>query len=152
LADELARRFDAAYEEVYCPVMGEHGEHIVPVFSRATVGGEPVSLSSAERTAVLDYTRQIPYDIIDVRGAEGTSRWVTGRGVSTLVQSLLAGGVDDPICLSTPLAGEYGYEDVCLSVPVRLSASGVSEILEWDLAADERERLDAAYADISADR
>lgn len=151
LADELARRFDASPAAVDCPVMGEHGEHIVPVFSRATVRGEPIDLSAADRQAVLDYTRQVPYDVIDVRGAEETSRWVTGRGVSVLVQAILDGGLDEPVCLSTPLAGEYGYEDVCLSVPVRLSGAGVAEILEWDLTADERDRLDAAYADISGD-
>lgn len=152
LADELARRFDASPAEVSCPIMGEHGEHIVPLFSRATVRGEPISLTKTAREEVLDYTRQVPYDVIDVRGADETSRWVTGRGVSVLVQSILAGGLDDPVCLSTPLAGEYGYDDVCLSVPVRLSEDGVAEILQWDLAADERGRLDKAYEDISADR
>lgn len=152
ITDELARRFDAAHEDIDCPIMGEHGEHIVPLFSRTTVRGEPVVLDPGEREEILDYVRDIPYDIIAVRGASETSRWVTGHGVALVVRAILAGGTDDPVCLSTPLAGEYGYDDVCLSVPMRLSDSGVEEILEWKLSDYERERLDTAYRDIRADR
>lgn len=39
VADAIARRLDVDPATVDCPVLGEHGEHIVPAFSRATVGG-----------------------------------------------------------------------------------------------------------------
>lgn len=145
LADALAAMVGTEPGEVSCPVMGEHGEHVVPVFSRATVGGEPLSLSPEQRRAAVEHVRDVPYDVIDLRGAHETSRWVTGRGVAHLVASLLTGGPDDPVCLSTPLAGEYGYDDVCLSVPVTLGPEGVESIHEWELSDAERERLDAAY-------
>lgn len=151
VADAIARLRDATPREVSCPVLGEHGEHIVPAFSRATVRGEPADLSADEREEVREYARDIPYRIMGWRGASETSRWVTGRGVALLVRRLLDGGVDDPVCLSTPLDGEYGYEDVCLSVPVTLSGEGVERIHEWDLPADERERLDDACRAIEAD-
>jgi malate dehydrogenase len=146
IADELARRFDASPAAVSCPVLGEHGEHMVPAFSRATVDGEPIDLSAAEREAVLDYVREVPYDVIDVRGGDDSSRWVTSRGVAAIVARLVAGGTEEPVCLSTPLAGEYGFEDVSLGVPVRLDADGVAGIVEWDLAPDERDRLERAAA------
>lgn len=145
LADKLAAMADADPDEVSCPVLGEHGEHVVPAFSRATVGGEPLSLSREQRREAIEYVRDVPYDVIDLRGGHETSRWVTGRGVALLVASLLTGGPDEPVCLSTPLAGEYGYDDVCLSVPVTLGPEGVEEIHEWELPDRERERLDAAY-------
>ncbi|THE64958.1 lactate dehydrogenase [Salinadaptatus halalkaliphilus] len=146
LADELARRTDAAPDEIYCPILGEHGEHMVPVFSRATAAGEALSFSSGERQAILDYVRQVPYDVIDKRGADDSSRWVTGRGAALLVSRLLAGGTDrnDPVCLATPLDGEYGLEDVTLSVPVVLDSDGVAEILEWELTDEERRGLEDA--------
>lgn len=133
--------------DVYCPIIGEHGEHMVPVFSRATIDGEPVELSADEREEILDYVRSIPYDVIEMRGGD-SSRWVTGRGVSLIVSRLLEGGTDpdDPVCLSTPLRGEYGLEDVTLSVPVVLDESGVADVVEWDLAPDEREGLEDAAA------
>lgn len=145
LADKLAAMADADPGEVSCPVLGEHGEHVVPAFSRATVGGEPLSLSPEQRREAVEYVRDVPYDVMGLRGAHESSRWATGRGVGLLVTSLLSGGPDEPVCLSTPLSGEYGYEDVCLSVPLALGAEGVEEIHEWDLPDPERERLDAAY-------
>jgi malate dehydrogenase len=145
VADELARVCETTPENVSCPVLGEHGEHIVPVFSRATANGDPVTLTADQRESITDYARQIPYDIIQWRGAETSSRWVTGRGVATLVSRILDGGVDDPVGLSTPLAGEFGYEDVSLGVPVTLDADGVEAVHEWDLNDEERAALDAAY-------
>lgn len=146
IADELARRFEVSPADVYCPILGEHGEHMVPAFSRATVDGEPIDLSATEREAILEYVHQVPYDVIDARGPDDSSRWVTGRGAATLVSRILAGGTDPdrPVCLSTPLRGEYGLAEVALSVPVVLDAGGVAEIVEWDLAAEERWGLERA--------
>ncbi|WP_435551893.1 malate dehydrogenase [Natrinema sp. CGMCC1.2065] len=146
IADELARRFDTSPAAVSCPVLGEHGEHMVPAFSRATVDGEPIDLSATEREAVLEYVRDVPYDVIERRGPEDSSRWVTSRGVATIVARLADGGTDEPVCLSTPLSGEYGLEGVSVSVPVRLDAGGVGEVVEWDLAPNERDGLERAAA------
>lgn len=144
MADAIARRMGADPADVHCPLLGEHGEHLVPAFSRATVAGEPLELSAEARAELLDYTRSVPYEVIAQRGPEHSSRWVSGRGAALLVASLLGGGTDEPICLSTPLDGEYGIEGVSLSVPLTLTADGVGEILEWGLSAEEHEGLAAA--------
>lgn len=146
LADQIARRVDAPPADISCPTMGEHGEHLVPVFSRATVRGEPVSFSSDERTAMTEAVKDAPYDVISLRGPAETSRWVTARGTASLVATLLDGGPDEPLCCSVPLDGEYGYRDLSLSVPVRLSANGVESIVEWELTDAERAALDEAAA------
>jgi malate dehydrogenase len=144
VADEVARLRDGRPESVHCPVIGEHGEHIVPLYSRATVDGEPAELDDDDRRQVTEYARQIPYDIIDWRGADTSSRWVTARGVASLATTVLDGGTDDPVGLSTPLDGEFGYEALSIGVPVTLDAGGIAAIHEWDLAPDERDALDAA--------
>ena len=144
IADELGRLADTSPARVSCPVLGEHGEHVVPAFSQATVDGEPLELTADERERALEYVRNVPYDVIARRGGDETSRWVTGRGVAALVERLLEGGTDEPVCLSTPLAGEYGLRDVSLSVPVTLDRAGVAEIHEWTLADAERAGLEAA--------
>lgn len=148
VADELARLRDADPEDVYCPVIGEHGEHIVPLYSRATVDGEPADLDGEEREHLTDYARQIPYDIIGWRGADTSSRWVTGRGVAELALAILDGGTDEPVGLSTPLAGEFGYEDLSLGVPVTLDGDGVAAVHEWELSDAERAALDEAHDSI----
>jgi malate dehydrogenase len=148
---EIGRLRDADPHAVECPMMGEHGENLVPVLSRTTVDGDPVDLSADEREHLLDYVREIPYEVMRQRGAEESSRWVSGRGTAAVAHAILAGGTDEPICLSVPLEGEYGYEGVCMSVPVVLSGEGWERIERWSLAEDERERLDAAYDHLSTE-
>lgn len=144
-AAEIGRIYDVDSSSVYCPMMGEHGENVVPVFSRTTVEGDLVDLSDDQRRQVLDYVRDVPYDVMRQRGPEESSRWVSGRGVAAVAHAILTGGTADPVCLSVPLDGEYGYDGVSLSVPIRLSADGWDSIEQWSLSAWERDRLDAAY-------
>ena len=150
VADAIADLRGVDHAAVRCPVVGEHGDGIVPVFSRATVGGDPADLDTEERQSVLDYARDVALDVIDKRGFDETSRWVTGRGVALLCAGILDGGTEEPVGLCTPLDGEYGHRDVSVGVPVTLSAAGVDRIHEWDLDDAERERFDAAVADIRA--
>ncbi len=157
-ADALADVLGAHPNAVRCPTLGEHGENVVPVFSRVRVDGDPVEVPADERAAVLEYMRDVPFEIAEYRGVDETSRWVTSAGVTRVLRSMAAGDGDgetdaapEPLCLSTPLAGEYGFEGVALSVPVTLSETGVTEIREWDLSDDEWARLREAYEAVRAD-
>lgn len=153
---------DTPWPSVSCPVMGEHGDGIVPVFSRLRIDGEPATLSKSERDAVREYVREIPFEIASRRGPEETSRWVTSAGVVRLIRRMFAddersgdgdqgSGSESTVCLSTPVDGEYGLSGGCLSVPVALTSDGVGDVLEWDLAPGERERLERAHRSICED-
>lgn len=159
---------DVPWASVSCPVMGEHGDGVVPVFSRLHIDGDPVTLSESERTAVREYVREIPFEIASKRGPEETSRWVTSAGLVRLIRRMLAddgnvaagagaGGrsvdadAEPTVCLSTPVDGEYGLSDGCLSVPITLTREGAGEILEWDLEPEEQRRLKRAHESIRAD-
>lgn len=144
MADWIATRESVSPAVVDCPMLGEHGENLVPAFSRATVDGEPLSVTEKDREDALDFVTSAPYEVIDRRGAEQSSRWVSGRGAALLVTRLLDDGTSEPVCLAVPLDGEYGFEDITLSVPVRFDSSGWNEILEWELSAWERQRLSKA--------
>ena len=152
-ADKISEICAVSASSVYCPIVGEHGEHVVPLFSRLTVDREPITLTEQERKEVREYVRNVPYDVINLRGQAETSRWVSGHGVARLTQAVLDGGLDsDPIALSVPLDGEYGFTDVCLSVPVRFGRAGIEQVLEWHLNDEERERLIAAYESLKTNR
>lgn len=144
LADAIARERGVEPHRVECPVIGEHGDDLVPVFSRARIDGAPADLTAAERERAGEYARSIAYEVIQLRGEADSSRWVTGQGVAWLCRRLLAGGTDRPVGLSTPLDGEFGEHDVSLGVPLTLSTDGVDRIHEWDLAESERAGLAAA--------
>jgi malate dehydrogenase len=154
-AHGLAARRDVPPASVEVPTVGQHGEHVVPVFSRATIDGQSVTVTDDERDDLVDYVREIPYDIVQMRGAADSSRWVTGAGVARTVETILDAR-EDVLCLSTPLDGEYGESDVALAVPVEVSDAGVTTIREWSLSEWERERFaegaDAVRATLAAHR
>lgn len=150
-ARSLATRFDVQPSEVYSPVMGEHGEGVVPVFSKTTISGEAVSLGKAARATIRDEIRDIVYEVIQLRGASESSRWVSSYGVALLARAMIRDDVNEPVCLSTVLDGEYGYTGAALSVPVLLSSSGIEQRVIWELAEEEREQFEAAYNAVSAD-
>ncbi|MCX7929360.1 MAG: malate dehydrogenase, partial [Chlorobi bacterium] len=45
--------------------------------------------------------------------------------------------------------GEYGLRDVCIGVPVKIGSSGIEQIIEVQLTADERSLLEQSAADVS---
>lgn len=162
-AHEIGRQTGAHPCTVTCPVMGEHGEGIVPVFSKLRIDGDPATVTADQRSAVREFVRRVPFEIASRRGANETSRWVTSAGVVRVVRSMIdasstarsstgpAGGSRTAVCLSTPLDGEYGFDDGCLSVPVTMTATGVGDILEWELTEEETARLAAAHERVTAD-
>lgn len=135
---------------VYCPVMGEHGNEIVPVFSRLRIDGSTTTLPDEQRSEVRRYAQEIPFEIAKERGVSETSRWVTSAGVVRIIRKMMV-NESSPTCLSTPLSGEYGFSDGCLSVPVTVTLDGVTDIVEWELSAEEKQRLRSAHETIRTD-
>lgn len=117
-------------------VLGEHGEHQVPVFSRLdTPVPEPV------REEILARMRTASMEVI--RGKGGT---VFGPAyhIVALIRAVLEDSKEVYPC-SAVLEGEYGEEGCSLGVPVRIGREGIEEIIEWELDAwEERHFRDAA--------
>ncbi|MDD1653543.1 MAG: lactate dehydrogenase [Methanomicrobiales archaeon] len=116
-------------------VLGEHGEHQVPVFSRL-----PVAVEVPDRERILSSLRAASMPVIRGKGAT-----VFGPSVhiAALLRALL-GGVDGPVPCSCVLEGEYGIRGCSLGVPALLGKEGVREIVEWPLDPWEREQLERA--------
>jgi malate dehydrogenase len=47
---------------------------------------------------------------------------------------------------SVYLEGEYGLEDICFGVPVKLGRNGVEQIIDVDLTDDERAAMERSAA------
>lgn len=116
-------------------VLGEHGEHQVPVFSRLeTRVPEPV------RDEILTELRGASMEVI--RGKGGT---VFGPALhmAHLVRMVLADTRELAIC-SSVLDGEYGQSGCSLGVPVRVGREGILSIEEWDLDPWEAKKMKTA--------
>jgi len=118
-------------------VLGEHGEHQVPVFSRLDI---PVEVSVREE--ILKGLRGASMEVI--RGKGGT---VFGPALhlARLVRMVLADTKEMAVC-SAVLEGEYGLDRCSLGVPVTVGREGIREIHEWDLDTWEQQKMDEAGA------
>ena len=105
-------------------VLGEHGEHQVPLFSKV---GTPVD--AGEREAILSQMRGASMEVI--RGKGGT---VFGPAyhISMLMRAILEDRREMLSC-SCVLDGEYGFFGCSLGVPARIGREGILGIEEWDL-------------------
>ncbi|WP_292519797.1 lactate dehydrogenase [Methanoculleus sp.] len=118
-------------------VLGEHGEHQVPLFSK--VGA---NIGLAEREAILSRMRGASMEVI--RGKGGT---VFGPAyhITMLIRAILEDRREVLPC-SCVLDGEYGLSGCSLGVPARIGREGVIGIEEWDLDPWENAKMAEAGA------
>lgn len=105
-------------------VIGEHGEHQVPLFSRL-----PVPVSEGIREEILQELRSSSMEVI--RGKGGT---VFGPGfhIAGLID-MIARDSRSVISCSCILEGQYGLDQCSVGVPARVGRGGIHEIPEWSL-------------------
>jgi malate dehydrogenase len=116
-------------------VLGEHGEHQVPVFSNLSV---PVGIPVREE--ILSGLRGASMEVI--RGKGGT---VFGPALhlAQLVRIILH-NTRELVSCSTVLEGEYGLSGCSLGVPARIGHGGIIAVEEWDLDSWEKEKMQGA--------
>ncbi|NLZ30900.1 MAG: lactate dehydrogenase [Methanomicrobiales archaeon] len=118
-------------------VLGEHGEHQVPLFSKT---GAHIGIEDREET--LTRLRGASMEVI--RGKGGT---VFGPAyhIAMLVRAILEDRREVLSC-SCVLDGEYGLSGCSLGVPARIGREGILGIEEWSLDPWEEERMAEAGA------
>jgi malate dehydrogenase len=116
-------------------VLGEHGEHQVPVFSRL---GRKVGMR--QRNEILAELRGASMEVI--KGKGGT---VFGPALhlTHLMRMVLMNTRELAIC-SSVLEGEYGITGCSLGVPCIIGTEGIQKIEEWPLDAWEQKNMDEA--------
>ncbi len=116
-------------------VLGEHGEHQVPVFSRLAK-----KVGIRQREEILAELRGASMEVI--KGKGGT---VFGPALhlAQLVRMVLMDTRELAIC-SVLLEGEYGISGCSLGIPVIISNEGIRSMEEWPLDRWEQEKMDEA--------
>jgi malate dehydrogenase len=117
-------------------ILGEHGEHQVPVFSRLD---KPVP--GPKREEILTDLRGSSMEVI--KGKGGTV-FGPAAHIVRLIEAALGKRQDEVIPCSCIVDGEYGLSGLSIGLPARIGRDGIREIVEWDLDAWEQEKLDEA--------
>jgi L-lactate dehydrogenase len=131
---------------VHAYVLGEHGDSEVAVWSMAHVAGIPITEYcrickvcdyQQSHTLIAERVRDSAYHIIDYKGST-----YYGIGLSLIrISGAILRNENSVLTVSTLLKGEYGIQDVCLSVPCIVGEKGVVRVIDGRLSDVEYQAL-----------
>ena len=138
----IAMEMNVSVENTHAFVLGGHGDEMVPLPRYSTVAGIPITeLLPQERIdAIVQRTRKGGGEIVSLL-KKGSAFFAPSAATMQMVEAILKDRKQIlPCCVY--MQGEYGLDDICFGVPVKLGSKGVEEVLEIELTEDERAALD----------
>jgi L-lactate dehydrogenase len=138
----LAQHCDVAVHSVQAFIVGEHGDSQVAAWSQAAIGGVPLRQWSVPGRAPLDdheldrIAREVVTAAEQVIRGKGATNFAIGLATAGIVEAVLH-DERSVLPVSSLLSGQYGIDDVCLSLPSIVDAQGVDAVLTPPLTGDE---------------
>ena len=147
LRARLSKIYGINQRNIHAYVMGEHGDSAFVPWSLANISNVPITECSTSiiRTDGQAYP-EIDFDIVEKYVKNSGARVILDKGATFYAVSAsvchichsLMGGVDTPLTVSTMLHGEYGIDDVCLSLLNIVGKNGATSKLLLPLTAAEK--------------
>lgn len=120
-------------------VLGEHGDSMVPIFSRAKKLDTPV-LDILNESQIENISGNLRFYWKTLREYKSRSVFGISKHVFDILESITK-NKKISIPASVLLNGQYGISDICLGVPTKISKNGLEEIIEIELSTLELEKL-----------
>ena len=145
----LGKHLQVDPRDVHAYIIGEHGDSELVVWSGAQVAGSHINHfcelrghfnheEAMERLA--QEVRDSAYEIIERKGA-------TYYGVAVAVKRIATAIVKDEhavLPVSSLMQGEFGLNDLCLSIPTVIGQNGVEKVVDIYLNNDENDKLQSS--------
>lgn len=130
LKNYFSRQININSSEVHTRVVGEHGDHMVPLLSSTTIGGIPfkyfVEYVELDIKSLIEQLRNAGNTIISKKGA---TEYGPAFAISHLISTIIT-DTHKVLTVSCYLEGEIeGVEDVSLGVPAVTSKRGIEMIV-----------------------
>ena len=149
LQSELARRFCISPKNVHAHVYGEHGDSSFVPWSLAHIANNHIDVYkdkspdrdrirwNSEYDEMEEYVKKSGAVVIENKGA---TFYAVAMSVCHICKCVFA-DAGTALTVSTMMHGEYGVEDVCLSVLTLVDRQGVRGKILNDLTPEEVEKL-----------
>lgn len=148
LRSRLAEIFSINMQNVHCCVFGEHGDSAFIPWSMATISGTSIEMYAKAKgldiqgcgfnhEEIEEYVRGSGSTIIEAKGA---TFFAVSLSVNHIVSCIFR-GIDTALSVSTMLHGEYGIDDVSLSMLNIVGRHGISGKLISPILPEEEEKL-----------
>jgi L-lactate dehydrogenase len=118
-------------------IIGEHGDSQFAALSVASAGGVRLDAQDAVVRQAAAQARDVGYRI---RSLKGHTNWAIGMAVAVICEAI----VDDTrsvFPVSTLLQGQFGINDVCMSLPCVVGREGIARVLPVSLNDTEADAL-----------
>jgi malate dehydrogenase len=148
---DTARFTNFVAEELKVPVssvqtltLGSHGETMVPVPSRCTVNGKPLTdlLDGAKIESLVERTRNGGAEVVALLKT-GSAYYAPSAAAARMVKAIKEdSGAIMPVCAWVD--GEYGISGVYLGVEAEIGKGGIKKVVETKLDGKELEALKVA--------
>lgn len=145
LRSTLAHHYKINQKNVHACVLGEHGDSSFVPWSLATISGIPIKhfgesltggrdkIEEPDYNDILDFTKKSGGVIIKRKGA---TYYAIALSVVHICKCLF-NSIESIATVSTLLHGEYGVDDICLSIQTILNSKGMVGRLVPEMTDDE---------------
>lgn len=142
----ISEELEIDSRNVHAFIVGEHGDSELAVWSCANIYGIPVEKFaelrrqkgfSEEMKEIYCSVRDSAYEIIKRKGA---TYYGIGMAAAKIAEALVRDS-HTVAPVSVHLNGEYGLQDLCLSIPTVLGKNGAEQILEINFNEEEKRKL-----------
>lgn len=142
----IAQNVGVSPKSVHAYVFGEHGDSSMIPWSLTSIGGVPMDTYLAslrkknpnyhelDHAAFLEDVHKSGGQVIKLKGATFYAIALSTRRICECILR----NTSSVLTLSTMLHGEYGVEDVCLSLPAVVGADGISNLVAPPMTAEEQ--------------
>lgn len=120
-------------------VMGEHGDSMVPLFSRAKINQKPI-LEFLNENQIKEISQGVRNYWRTLREFKSRSVYGISQKIYEVAKSII-NEKEISIPASVLLTGQYGISDVCMGVPTKIGKNGIKEIIEIEISESENNQL-----------
>jgi len=148
--NNVAEAAGVAVGSVKTLTLGSHGDTMVPVPSRCTVDGKPLSevLSAEQIEELVVRTRNGGAEVVALLKT-GSAYYAPSAAAARMARAVIEdSGAVLPVCAWVD--GEYGIEGVYLGVEAQIGKDGVRLVVESNLTDDEVAKLQEAAQAVRA--
>ena len=134
----IASELKVPRSSVQAYMLGSHGDTMVPVLSKTTVSGVPVSkvIHKERLDAIIKRTCDRGAEIVSLFGT-GSAYYSPSAAVFRMISAVLKDS-KEMLVASAYLKGEYGLNDIAIGVPCKIGKGGIEEIVELELSEEEK--------------
>lgn len=142
----LSDKFNVDARNVHANIIGEHGDSEIATWSLATIAGLTIEqycrnmnieFNQQTRTDITNSVKTAAYEIIN---RKGYTNYAVALAITRIVSSILR-DEKSILTVSTYQNGDYGLEDVYISVPTIVGRQGVIHTVEVPYSSQEVDAL-----------